>query len=132
MSIILFVVIIAAMIVFGPGFLIQAVVGYIIGSLCGLFASAQIKHLHREICGYTNDDPEDADSLAKYVAGASRIGGVICPVIPLISVGVGVYCWFRRQRLESILVSSAHTASLSKAADAHTYGSRSSRREVRL
>ena len=92
----------AAAIVFGPGFIVQAGIGYIAGTACGAYAGNRMKRLHHEICKRTGNKDSDMDELAKYAQKASQIGGVLCPAIPLISLGVGLYCSNKAKDLEKI------------------------------
>jgi len=88
---------------FGPWFLVQAGIGYLIGSGCGAYASSRMRRLHFEICRHTRDRVSDIDELADYTMRASQIGGAICPIVPLISVVVGMVCAGRADRLGRLL-----------------------------
>lgn len=92
----------AAAVVFGPAFLVQAAVGYVVGSGCGAYARNKMHKLHREICRRTGDKASDMDELGDYAMKASQVGGVICPVIPLVSVGVGLVCDHRAEKLKNL------------------------------
>lgn len=92
----------AAVLAFGPGFLVQAGIGYVAGAACGAYAENRIRRLNREICRRTGDRESNVDGLAKYAAKASAVGGVVCPVIPLVSLGVGMYCAEKAKRLERL------------------------------
>ena len=91
----------AGVLAFGPGFLAQAAVGYVAGTFAGSYCENRMKRLHREICRTTGDRESDIDGLGKYAVKASQIGGVICPVVPLVSVGVGMYCAHKADKLRS-------------------------------
>jgi len=91
----------AAVLAFGPGFLVQAGIGYVLGTGCGAYAQSKMKKLHNEICRHTGDRTSDMDELSEYAVKASQIGGVICPVIPLVSVGVGMVCDRRAEKLRA-------------------------------
>lgn len=89
----------AAALAFGPGFLVQAGIGYVAGTFAGSYCENRMKRLHREICRTTGDKESDIDGIGKYAVKASQIGGVICPVVPLVSVGVGMYCAHKADKL---------------------------------
>lgn len=82
----------AAALAFGPAFLVQAAVGYVAGTFAGAYCESRMKKLHCEISRHTGNNESEINDLGKYVVKASQLGGVICPVIPLVSVGVGMYC----------------------------------------
>ena len=92
----------AAVLVFGPGFLVQAGIGYVAGAACGAYAENRMRRLNREICRRTGDPEGNIDELAKYTAKASAVGGVICPFVPLVTLGVGMVCSDRAKRLEKL------------------------------
>ena len=94
----------AAVLAFGPGFLVQAGIGYVAGAACGAYAENRIRRLNREICRRTGDPEGNIDDLAKYTAKASAVGGVICPFVPLVTLGVGMVCSKRAKRLEKLRV----------------------------
>ena len=91
----------AGVLAFGPGFLVQAAVGYVAGTFAGSYCENRMKRLHREICRTTGDGESDIDGLGKYAVKASQIGGVICPVVPLVSAGVGMYCAHKADKLRN-------------------------------
>jgi len=92
----------AGVLAFGPGFLVQAAVGYVAGSIAGSYCESRMKKLHREICRHTGDKSSNIDDLGKMAAKASQVGGVICPVIPVVAAGVGVLCNARAERLINV------------------------------
>lgn len=89
----------AAVLAFGPGFLVQAGIGYVAGTACGCYAENRMKRLHHEICRRTGDKTSDMDNLGEWTAKASQIGGVFCPIVPLITAGVGLYCSHKANKL---------------------------------
>ena len=91
-----------AVVAFGPWFLIQAIAGYVIGAWCGSFAEVRMRDLHCEICRRTGDKASDIDDLAAYVMKASKVGGILCPVIPAVAFMIGVYCSCKADRLRDL------------------------------
>ena len=67
-----------------------------------------MRRLNREICRRTGDPEGNIDDLAKYTAKAGAVGGVICPFVPLITLGVGMVCSDRAKRLEKSRLAKSH------------------------
>lgn len=89
----------AATLAFGPAFLVQAGIGYVAGTFAGAYCESRMKKLHCEISKHTGNKASEIDGLGKYAVKASQIGGLVCPVIPFISVGVGMYCSRKADKL---------------------------------
>ena len=110
MSLTVVFVTIVAIIVFGPGFIGRALLGYLVGTLCGNYASKRMRELHCAICDYTGDPKSDIDDLCKYVTVASKIGGIVWAALPILAIIVGIYCSHKAEKLRMLMDSKASNA----------------------